>query len=101
VVTAKPEPVTDAIEEEIPPDLGVPLSVSVDEAPPLATSGVVPNNVRQLSAADTPLKPAAAEPPGQHMLLMVAPSPPADPLTPPEPSTGMDDQKVSPVEELA
>jgi hypothetical protein len=34
VMTAKPEPVADAIEEEIPPDLGVPLSVCVDEAPP-------------------------------------------------------------------
>ncbi len=32
---------------------------------------------------------------------MVAPSAPADPPTLPEPSTGMDDQKISPVEELA
>ncbi len=32
---------------------------------------------------------------------MVAPSAPVCPPTLPEPSTGMDDQKISPVEELA
>jgi hypothetical protein len=102
VATAEPKPATDAVEEEIPPDLGVPLSVCVDEAPPLAASGVVPNDVRQLSAADITLKPTAAtEPPERDMLLMVAPSAPAGPPTPPEPSTGIDDQKISPVEELA
>ncbi len=35
------------------------------------------------------------------MLLMVAPSALCCPPTPPEPPTGMDDQKISPVEELA
>jgi hypothetical protein len=35
------------------------------------------------------------------MLLMVAPSAPDCPPTPPEPSTGMYDQRISPVEELA
>jgi hypothetical protein len=83
VMTADPEPVADAIEEEIPPDLGVPLSVCVDEASPLATSGAVPNDVRQQPAIDTPPKPTAtAESPRQDMLLMVAPSAPADPPTP-------------------
>jgi hypothetical protein len=35
------------------------------------------------------------------MLLMVAPSAPDCPPTPLEPSTGMDDQKTTPMEELA
>jgi hypothetical protein len=102
VVTAGPEPATDTVEEEIPPDLPAPLMVCVDETPPLVSSGALPNDACQLLAADTPLKPATAvEPPERDMLLMVAPSAPADPPTPPEPSTGMDDQKISPVEELA
>ncbi len=129
VVTAEPEPATDVIGEKIPPDLCTPLTVCVDEAPPLVASGVLPDDMRHLSATDTPLTvcvdeapplvasgvlpddvrqlPATdtptvtAEPPERDMLLMVAPSAPVDPPTPPEPSTGMDDQKISPVEELA
>ncbi len=102
VVTAEPKPAIDTAEEEIPPDLSAPLTVCVDEAPPLVSNGALPNDVRQPSAADTSLKPAAVvESPERDMLLMVAPSAPADPPTPPEPSTGMDDQKISPVEELA
>ncbi len=102
VVTAEPKPATDTVEEEIPPDLSAPLTVCVDEAPPLVASGALLNDVRQLPVADTPLKlTATVEPPERDMLLMVAPSAPADPPTPPEPSTGMDDQKISPVEELA
>ncbi len=102
VVTAEPGPATDAIEEEILPDLRTPLTVCVDEAPPLVTSGVLPDNVRQLPATDTPLKTTVtAELPERDMLLMVAPSAPVEPPTPPEPSTGMDDQKIFPVEELA
>ncbi len=47
VVTAEPEPVTNATAEEIPPRLTVPdpcipLTVCVDEAPPLDTSGAPP-----------------------------------------------------------
>ncbi len=64
VVIAKPEPAIDAIEEEIPPDLGTPLTVCVDEAPRLVASGVLPDDLRQLPAADTLPKPTAtAEPP--------------------------------------
>ncbi len=60
------------------------------------------DQVGDMPVADTPLKPAAAvEPPERDLLLMIAPSAPADPPTPPEPSTGLDDQKISPVEELA
>jgi hypothetical protein len=102
VVTADPEPATDASEEEIPPDLCTPLTVCVDKAPPLVASGVLPVDVCQLPAADTLLKPTViAEPPERDMLLMVAPSAPVCPPTPPKPSTGMDDQEISPVEELA
>jgi hypothetical protein len=102
VVIAEPELATGTTKEEIPPDLSTPLMVCVDEAPPLAASGALPNDVCQLSAADTLLEPTAtAEPPERDMLLMVAPSAPADPPTPPEPFTGMDDQKISSVEELA
>ncbi len=64
VVTAEPEPATDASEEEIPPDLCTPLTVCVDEATPLIASGAPPGDARQLPAADTLLKPTAtAEPP--------------------------------------
>ncbi len=91
VVTAETELAPDAVEVEIPPDLSAPLMVCVDEAPPLVTSGALSSDVRQLPAADTPLKPTAAvEPPERDMLLMVAPSAPTDPPTPPEPSTGME-----------
>jgi hypothetical protein len=102
VVTAEPKPATDTVKEEIPPDLSAPLTVCVDEAPPLVSSGALSDDVLQPPAADTSLKPAAAvDPPERNMLLMIAPSVPADPPTPPEPSTGMDDQKISPVKELA
>ncbi len=102
VVTAKPEPATDTVEEEIQPDLPAPLMGCADETPPLVSSGALPNDACQLLAADILLKPAAAvEPTERDLLLMIAPSAPADPPTPPEPSTGMDDQKISPVEELA
>jgi hypothetical protein len=90
--TAKLEPATDAIAEETPPDLCTPLTVCVDEAPPLVASRVLPDEVRQLPAADALSKPAAAvEPPERDMLLMVAPSALDCPPTPPEPPTGMDD----------
>ncbi|MFN9938050.1 MAG: hypothetical protein ACK56I_01120, partial [bacterium] len=93
---------TDTVEVEIPPDLSAPLTVCVDEAPPLVSSGALSDDVLHLPAADAPLKPTAAvEPPERDTLLMIAPSAPADPPTPPEPSTGMDDQKISPMEELA
>jgi len=99
VVTAEPKPATNTVEEEVPPDLSAPLTVCVDEAPPLVSSGALSNDVH---ATHAPLKPTAAvEPPERDMLLMIAPSAPADPPTPPEPPTGMDDQKISPVEELA
>ncbi len=102
VVTAEPEPATDASEEEIPPDLCTPLTVCVDEATPLIASGVPPDDARQLPAVDTLLKPTAtAKPPERDMLLMVAPSAPLCPPTAPESSTGTNDQKISPVEELA
>jgi hypothetical protein len=101
-VTAEPELATDAIAEEIPPDLGAPLTVCVDEAPPLAASGVLPDDVRQLPATDTLPEPTVAiEPPERDMLLMAAPSAPVCPPTPPELSTGTDNQKISPIEELA
>ncbi len=99
VVTAEPIPAIVTVEEEIPPDLSTPLAVCVDEAPPLVSSGALSDDVLQLPAADAPLKPTAvAELPERDMLLMIAPSAPADSPTPPEPSTGMDDQKVSPME---
>ncbi len=64
VVTAEPEPATDTVEEEIPPDLSAPLTVCVNQAPPLVSSGALPNDVRQFPVADTPLKPTATvEPP--------------------------------------
>ncbi len=105
VASAEPEPVTNATAEEIlprpaAPDPCAPLTVCVDEAPPLDTSGVSLDDVHQLPAVGDPPEPTTvAEAPGQDMLLMVAPSAPDCPPTPPEPSTGMDDQKVSPVEE--
>ncbi len=102
VVTTEPEPVTDVIAKEIPPDPCIPLTVSVDEAPPLVASGVPPDDVRQLPGVDDPPEPTAiVEAPERGMLLMVAPSAPDCPPTPPEPSTGMDDQRISPMEELA
>jgi hypothetical protein len=102
VVTSEPEPATDAIAEEILPDLLTPLTVCVEKAPPLVASGVLPDDVRQLPAAEALPKPTAAvEPPKRDMLLMVASSAQVCPPTPPEPSTRMDDQKISPVEELA
>jgi hypothetical protein len=102
VVTAEPEPVTDVIAKEVPPDLCVPLTVCVDEAPPLVVSGVLPDDARQPPAVDDPLEPTTiVEAPEQNMLLMVAPSAPDCPPTPPESSTGMGDQKFSPMEELA
>ncbi len=74
----------------------------VDEVPPLIASGALPDDVRKLPATDALPEPAAAdESPKRDMLLMVAPSAPDCPPTPPEPSTGMDDQKISPTEELA
>jgi hypothetical protein len=101
-VTVEPEPATDVIAKEIPPDLCIPLTVCVDEAPPLVASGVLPDDVRQLPATDAPPEPATvAEAPERDMLLMVAPSAPDCPPTPPEPSTGTDDQEISPMEELA
>ena len=46
------------------PDLCAPLTVCVDEVPPLVVSGVLLDDVRQLPATDTPLKTAVtAEPP--------------------------------------
>jgi hypothetical protein len=107
VATAEPEAVTVVTAEETPPrptapDLCVPLTVCVDEAPPLVASGVPPDDVRQLPAVDDPPEPATiVEVPERDTLLMVAPSASDYPPTPPEPSTGMDDQKTSPMEELA
>jgi len=100
--TAEPMPAIVMVEEEIPPDLSVPLMVCVDEVPPLISSGALSSDVLQPPATDAPPKPTEAiEPPERDMLLMIAPSAPADPPTPPEPSTGVDDQMISPVEELA
>jgi hypothetical protein len=88
------------IAKEIPPDLCVPLTVCVYGAPPLLASGVPPDDVRQLPAVDDPPEPATiVEAPKRDKLLMVVPSAPDCPPTPPEPSTGMDDQKISPMEE--
>jgi hypothetical protein len=107
VATAEPEPGTNATPEETPPrptapDPCVPLSVCVDEAPPLDASGVPPDDVRQPSAVDDPPGPTTlVETPERDMLLMAAPSAPDCLPTPPEPSTGMDDQKTTPMEELA
>ncbi len=55
VVTAEPELATGTTKEEIPPDLCTPLTVCVDEAPPLVASGALPDDVLQLPATDTPL----------------------------------------------
>jgi hypothetical protein len=102
VVTTELDPATDAVAEEIHPDLCTPLTVCVHEAPPLIASGALPDDVHKSPATDALLEPVAAnEPPERGMLLMVAPSAPDCPPTPPEPSTGMDDQKISPIEELA
>ncbi len=102
VVIAEPEPSADVIAKEISPNPCIPLTVCVDEAPPLVASGVLPDDVRQLPATDAPPEPATVvEAPERDMLLMVAPSAPDCPPTPPEPSTGMDDQKIPPMEELA
>jgi hypothetical protein len=85
VVTAEPIPAIVTVEEEIPPDLSAPLTVCVDEAPPLVSSGALSDDVLQLPAADAPPESTAAvEPPERDMLLMIAPSAPADPPTPPD-----------------
>ncbi len=78
-----------------------PLTVCVDEALPLITRGVLPDDVRKLPAPDTLPEPAVAIGPPERDMLLMASSAPVCPPTPPEPSTGMDDQKISPVEELA
>jgi hypothetical protein len=102
VVTTEPEPVTDVDAKEVPPDLCAPLTVCVDEAPQLVASRVLPDDLRQLPALDDPPEPATiVEAPERDMLLMVAPSAPDCPPTPPELSTGMDGQRISPMEELA
>jgi hypothetical protein len=97
VTTIQPEPAINAIVQEIPLRLTVP-----DLCIPLTVRGVPLDDVRRSSAiGDPPELATIAEAPGQDMLLMVAPSAPDCPPTPPEPSTGMDDQKISPMEELA
>jgi hypothetical protein len=107
VASAEPELVTNATAEEIPPrptapDPCVLLTVCVDEAPPLDTSGVPSDDVRQPPAVSDPPEPTTVEEaPERDMLLMVAPTAPDCPPTPPEPSAEMDDQRISPMEELA
>jgi hypothetical protein len=104
---AEPDPTAGAVAQEIPPRLTVPgicipLTVRIDEAPLLDTSGVPLEDVpRSPTIGDPPEPTVIAKAPEQNMLLMVAPSAPDCPPTPPEPSTGMDDQKISPMEELA
>jgi hypothetical protein len=105
--TIQPEPATNATAQEIllrptVPDPCIPLTVCVNEVPLLDTGGASLVDVRRLPAIGDPPEPVAiAKAPEQDMLLMVAPSAPDCPPTPPEPSTGMDDQKISPMEELA
>jgi hypothetical protein len=107
VATIQPELTINATTQESPlrptvPDPCVPLTVCVVEAPPLDTGGVPLADVRRWPAIGDPPEPVTiAKAPEQDMLLMVAPSAPDCPPTPPEPSTGIDDQKISPMEELA
>jgi hypothetical protein len=102
-----PEAATSAAVREIPPRLTVPdpcipPTVCVDEVPPLDTSGVPLDDVHQPPAVGNPPEPTTvAEAPERDMLLMVASSAPDCPSTPPEPSTGLNDQKIAPVEEVA
>ncbi|MFN9908326.1 MAG: hypothetical protein ACK56F_19720, partial [bacterium] len=53
--TAEPMPAIVTIEEEIPPDLSVPLMVCVDEVPPLISSGALSSDVLQPPTTDAPL----------------------------------------------
>ncbi|MFN9898508.1 MAG: hypothetical protein ACK55Z_06885, partial [bacterium] len=63
-VTAEPIPAIVTVEEEIPPDLSAPLTVCVDEVPPLISSGALSSDVLRPPAADAPPKPTEAiEPP--------------------------------------
>jgi hypothetical protein len=101
-----PEPATSAAVQEVLPRLTVPypcipLTVCVDEVPPLDTSGVPLDDVHQLPAVGNPPEPTTvAEAPERDMLLMVASRAPDFLSTPPEPSTGLNDQKIAPVEEV-
>jgi hypothetical protein len=103
----QPEPAINVIAQgtpHLPTTLGPcdPLAVCVDVAPPLYTGEDSPVNVQRPPVVGDPPEPVTGakhldlppDAPEQNMLLMVAASAPNRPPLPPEPSTGMDDERI-------